>query len=367
MGYRSINDLRDISLQFKLHSFHSAERYGSGHINDTFVVNATQGPGEVRFILQRINRSVFGNPAALMENVGRVTDHLQARITESQSCLSLVPTTDGANFCIDESGEYWRMYHFLEGTRSYDSIPSAAQAREAAAEFGYFQAMMRDLPGPRLQETIADFHNTQARYVQFHEAHSTDAHDRARHCMPEIEWAMAHEQSAGSLLALQEAGDIPERITHNDTKINNVMFDLETDKAVCVIDLDTVMPGLALYDFGDIVRTATMPAAEDETDLSRITMRMDYYEALLDGYLGATGNFLNAAEVENLAVSGMIITIETGVQFLCDYLSGDQYFRIHRPDQNLDRCRAQFALAASIDEQLSDMQKVTTAAFRRRR
>ncbi len=302
-----------------------------------------------------------------MDNVGRVTDHLEIGTMEGYMCLALVPKPDGARFHVDESGEYWRMYRFLEGTRSYDSIPSVDHARHAAAEFGRFQTLMRDLPGPRLQETIADFHNTQARYAQFHEAHSTDAHDRARHCIPEIEWALDNEQCAGSLLALQESGGIPERITHNDTKINNVMFDRETDKAVCVIDLDTVMPGLALYDFGDMVRTATTPATEDETDLSGITMRMDYYEALVDGYLGATGNFLSEAEVENLAVCGKIITIETGVRFLSDYLSGDQYFRIHRPDQNLDRCRVQFALAASIDEQLSDMQRITTAAFRRRR
>jgi hypothetical protein len=367
-GYRSITDLQDISLQFDLNSeFVKAERYGSGHINDTFVVNAIQGSGEVRFILQRINKSVFEDPAALMENVGRVTEHLRAGATEGDTCLSLVPKPDGANLHVDESDEYWRMFHFLEGARSYDSIPSPAHAREAAAEFGRFQALLRDLPGPRLKETIPDFHNTKARYAQLHEAHSSNSHDRARHCAPEIEWAMGQEQSAGLLLALKEAGDIPERITHNDTKINNVMFDLETDKAACVIDLDTVMPGLSLYDFGDMVRTATMPAAEDESDLSRITMRMDYYEALVDGYLGATSNFLNEAEVENLAVSGKIITIETGVRFLSDYLSGDQYFRIHRPEQNLDRCRAQFALAVSIDDALSDMQQLTAAAFRRRR
>ena len=302
-----------------------------------------------------------------MENISRVTDHLKTRTTRSHSCLTLVPKADGARFHVDDTGEYWRMYRFLEGTRSYDSIPSVGHARQAAAEFGCFQNLMRDLPGPRLRETIADFHNTQARYAQLHQACSTDSYDRARHCLPEIEWAMGHEQSAVSLLALQEAGEIPERITHNDTKINNVMFDLETDKAVCVIDLDTVIPGLALYDFGDMVRTATTPAAEDEKDLSRITMRIDYYEALVGGYLGATGDYLNEAELQNLAVSGKIITIETGVRFLSDYLSGDEYFRINRPDQNLDRCRAQFALAASIDDALSDMQKVTTAAFKRRR
>ena len=234
--------------------------------------------------------------------------------------------------------------------------------------FGQFQNQVSDLPGPRLHETIRDFHNTPARYRQFHTARAVDAHDRARHCIPEIEWALAHEQAAGSLLALQQAGEIPERVTHNDTKLNNVMFDEQSGKALCVIDLDTVMPGIVLYDFGDLVRSATMTAAEDETDLSKVSMRMDYYAALVDGYLSTAISFLTDVEIENLAVSGKVITIETGLRFLTDYLSGDEYFRIQRPDQNLERCRAQFALAASIDEQLDAMHlAVASSASRARR
>lgn len=300
-----------------------------------------------------------------MDNVRRVTAHLESKRTAGQTLLSLVPTVDGGHFHVDESAEYWRMFRFLEGTRSYDSIPSMGHAREAAAEFGRFQAALRDFPGPRLHETIPDFHNNPARYSQLHEARVRDTHDRARHCMPEIDRALAWEECAASLLALQQAGEIPERIAHNDTKINNVMFDLSSDKAVCVIDLDTVMPGLVLNDFGDMVRTATTTAAEDETDLSRITMRMDFYEALVDGYLATAASSLTEAEVENLAVAGKIITIETGIRFLGDYLNGDEYFKVQRPQQNLDRCRAQFALAISIDEQLSDMQQLATAAYRR--
>lgn len=344
--------------------FEVAECFGSGHINDTYLVNTSRGPGEVRFILQRINRSVFRDPAALMDNVHRVAAHLRGKRTAGHTSLSLLPTRDGGHFHVDESGEYWRMYRYLEGTRSFDSIPSAPHARAAAAEFGRFQDQLRDLPGPRLQETIAGFHDTRARYVQFHDAHASDAHDRAAHCGREIDQALAWEEHAGSLLDLQAAGAIPERITHNDTKINNVMFELDSDKAVCVIDLDTVMPGLALHDFGDMVRTATSPAMEDETDLSGISMRMDYFEALLEGYLGAAGYFLNEAEVENLALSGKIITIETGIRFLADYLSGDQYFKVRHPQQNLDRCRAQFALATSIDEQLGAMRALTATVFK---
>jgi Ser/Thr protein kinase RdoA (MazF antagonist) len=301
-----------------------------------------------------------------MENVRRVTDHLGNRVPEGHTSLSLVPTIDDQDFHVDEAGDYWRMFRYLEGTRSYDSIPTPAHAREAAAEFGRFQAMLHDLPGPRLNETIPGFHNTPARYAQFHEARQSDTHARVRDCHREIDQALKYEAFAATLVELHEAGDIPERVTHNDTKLNNVMFDLETDKAVCVIDLDTVMPGLAPYDFGDLVRTATCPRAEDESDLSRITMHMDYYEALVDGYLGATSQFICEAEADNLALAGKIITIETGLRFLSDHLSGDTYFRVHRPAQNLERCRAQFALAESIDARLDEMRKLTNAAYRRR-
>lgn len=361
-----ITDLQGIATQFELGGrFVSADRYGRGHINDTFVVSVEKDHGNMRFILQRINRHVFRDPGPLLHNIRRITEHLASKSDDSRACLTLVTSHDGVPFYQDEEGSYWRAYRFIEGACTYDEVESRSQAREAAAMFGQFQNQVSDLPGPRLHETIRDFHNTPARYRQFHTARAVDAHDRARHCIPEIEWALAHEQAAGSLLALQEAGEIPERVTHNDTKLNNVMFDEQSGKALCVIDLDTVMPGLALYDFGDLVRSATMTAAEDETDLSKVGMRMDYYEALVDGYLSTTISFLTDVEIENLAISGRVITIETGLRFLTDYLSGDEYFRIQRPDQNLDRCRAQFALAASIDEQLDAMRLAVTSSASR--
>lgn len=298
-----------------------------------------------------------------MDNVCRVTTHLLSKATEPQNCLSLVPALDDEFYHADERGDYWRMYRFLEGLQSYDSLLSKAHAREAAREFGRFMDQMRDLPGPRLHETIPDFHDTPARFARLHEACEADTHDRSKHCGREIEQALKYEESAGLLIALRASGDIPERVVHNDTKINNVMFD--ADRAVCVIDLDTVMPGLAPYDFGDMVRSATMTAAEDETDLSRVAMHLGNYEALVEGFIAATGGFLTEAEVESLAVSGRIITIEAGIRFLTDYLCGDPYFRTQRPGQNLDRCRAQFALAASIDEQFDDMRQLTAAALRR--
>lgn len=328
------------------------------------MINAGNASRQRRFILQRINKDVFHDPAAVMDNVCRVAAHLHSKAAEPRNCLSLVRALDDNFYCVDERGDYWRMYRFLEGLQSYDSVPSKVHARHTAREFGRFMAQLRDLPGPRLHETIPDFHNTPARYARLHEACEADTHDRSKHCGREIEQALKYEDSAGLLVALKASGDIPERVVHNDTKINNVMFD--ADRAVCVVDLDTVMPGLAPYDFGDMVRSATMTAAEDETDLSRVAMRFDYYEALVEGFLTATGGFLTEAEVDSLAVSGRIITIEAGIRFLIDYLCGDRYFRTQRPGQNLDRCRAQFALAASIDAQLDDMQKLTAAALGRK-
>lgn len=368
MEWRSIAGLEKISLVFSLDGdYVSAVRCGSGHINETHVVIARTDAGRSRFILQRINKNVFHDPPSLMENVRRVTEHLQSRVARPDDCLSLVATTGGAIFHTDEQGEYWRMYRYLEGTQSHDTVPSTTHAREAAYAFGRFLDQVRDLPGPPLRETIPGFHDTPARYAQLHEVADADAHKRKTRCTSELDWAFENEELAASLVVLGQSGDVPERNVHNDTKINNVMFDVATGRAKCVIDLDTVMPGLALYDFGDMVRSATMSAAEDEPDLSRVTMRMDYFAALADGFLDATADFLNEAEVENLAVSGKIIAIEAGVRFLVDYLSGDEYFRTHRPGQNLDRCRAQFALARSMDRQLGEMMTAIAAARRRAR
>ncbi|MDX1403724.1 MAG: aminoglycoside phosphotransferase family protein [Woeseiaceae bacterium] len=361
-----VAELGDIARAFLIEAeFHSAERFGSGHINDTYRVITRAAGGEDHFVLQRINKGVFGDPVALMENIRRVTNHLKTRCAPGHTSLDLVPTRDGGDFHVDASGEYWRMYRQVPGTRSYDIPPSKAHARQAAAEFGRFQAMLHDLPGPPLNEVIPGFHDTRARYAAFHDAVSRDTHQRAMNCHREIEWALAQEQAAGTLATLHARGDLPTRVTHNDTKINNVLFDIDSQQAVCIVDLDTVMPGLVLYDFGDLVRTASTGTAEDETNLSAVRMRMDYFDALVGGYLDTACGFLSAAEVELLPLAAQIITIETGLRFLTDYLEGDSYFRIQRPAHNLDRCRAQFALAGSIDEQMAAMRETTSAAYRR--
>ena len=354
-----ISDLREIATHFNLQGdFVSSERYGRGHINDTFLVSVNRNEGNARIILQRINEHVFKDPESLMENVHRITAHLQTKSDDERHCLSLVSCDDGRFLHDDGDGGIWRAYPFIDGARTFDEAESTTQAREAAAMFGQFQNLLGDLPPPRLHETIPDFHNTPARYRHFHEALERDSQNRAQQCRTEIDCALAYEVAAGRLVDLESAGILPERIAHNDTKLNNVMFDEQSGKAICVIDLDTVMPGLVLYDFGDLVRSATASASEDEADLSQVSMRMDYFEALVEGYLSTAIDFLTAAEIENLPMAGKIITIETGVRFLTDYLAGDKYFRTNSPHQNLDRCKAQFALLASIDAQFEEMQQV---------
>jgi len=349
-------DLREITSHFDLGGpFVSAQRFGNGHINDTFLVTVEGSPGASSFILQRIDQFVFDNPAALMENVSRVIEHLRNRKVKS---LSLIPTVDGQSFFHSPDDEYWRKYEFVPGAVAYDRVLNTQQAKDAAAMFGGFQKMLEDLPGPRLNETIPNFHNTPTRYMQFHDAVGQDSCGRVRFCGREVDQALAWEEEAGALVALRDKGKIPERIIHNDTKLNNLLFDKVSGRPICVIDLDTVMPGIALYDFGDMVRTSTSPTDEDTTDLSGIGLRLPYYEALVEGFIGATSNFLTDAELEYLSTSGKIITIETGLRFLTDYLRGDEYFGSQRPAQNLDRCRTQFTLAASIEEQFEEMQGV---------
>jgi hypothetical protein len=340
----------------------SVEPYGSGHINDTYRVSSTHNNQETRFILQRINHNIFKNPAALMENIARVTTHVSAQVAvhpdAARRALTLIPTRHGAACLHDEAGNWWRMYPFIERSRSYDAVETPAQAYQAAYAFGEFQQQLSTLPSPRLHDTIPDFHHTPRRYVNFAAALAADTHNRAAEAAPEIAFALAHQSITSILLD----ANLPERVTHNDTKFNNVLLDDQSGDGLCVIDLDTVMPGLVLYDFGDMVRTATSPAMEDERDLSRVTMRMPFFEALVRGYLDAAGSFLTQQEKHFLAFSGKLITFEIGLRFLTDYLSGDTYFKVHRPGHNIDRCRTQFKLVQSIEEQEERMQSFVNSA-----
>jgi aminoglycoside phosphotransferase (APT) family kinase protein len=357
-------DLASVASQFPLHGqFLGGGPYGSGHINDTFVVRFDQAGAPVRYILQRINGRIFKNIGGLMDNISRVTARVAQRAREqgpgaSRRALTLVPARDGKTHHTDAAGQAWRCYLFIEGARTHDLVETPAHAREAARAFGEFQNFVNGLPGPRLAETIPDFHNTPRRVENFQRALDADARNRAATARAEIDFALQQARMAGVLLDLHRRGEIPERITHNDTKLNNVMLDDTTHEGVCVIDLDTVMPGLALYDFGDMVRTATNSGAEDETDLSKISMRLPFYEALVSGYLASVGSFLTPAERAHLAFSGKLITFEIGLRFLTDYIEGDVYFKTRRPTHNLDRCRTQFALVRSIDAQQAAMEAV---------
>jgi len=358
-------DLAAIGSAFELKGeMVHAERHGTGHINDTFAVTYLHGEGMTRYVHQRINREVFADPVGLMDNVRRVTSHLRSKLLTNvtneieRRVLTLVPKQDGSVYHIDAEGWMWRTYYFVERAQTHDMVRSPGLAFEAAKAFGAFQRDLVDLPLPRLNDTIPAFHDTPRRFAALQTAVSEDAANRAGGVAAEIEFVAGHEPSLSRLLDLHQAGGIPERVTHNDTKLNNVMIDVDTAEGVCVIDLDTVMPGLTLFDFGDMVRTGSSFSMEDERDLSQVRLQMPLFEALVRGYLQTAGSFLSPVEIDEMVFAGKLITLEIGIRFLTDYLAGDTYFRTHREEHNLDRCRAQFRLVESITEQQESMQKV---------
>jgi Ser/Thr protein kinase RdoA (MazF antagonist) len=349
-------DLRALGACFQVHgTLVEAAPHGSGHINETYAATYDQAGTPVRYIHQRINGHVFKDPARLMDNVSRVLGHAATRLVgrpdASRRTLTLVPARDGRPYVVDADAAMWRTYLFIERTRTFDIVETPAQAEAAARAFGQFQSVLADLPGERLHDTIPDFHHTRKRFDAFAAAVQADVCNRAHACADLIEIARAHEPDADRLLAASAAGDVPERVTHNDTKINNVMMDVTTGEALCVVDLDTTMPGLAPIDFGDMVRTATNAAAEDEPDPARVVSRPEMFEALVRGYLSAAGTFLRPTEVAWLAFAGQLLAFEQALRFLGDHLQGDVYYRIHRPGHNLERARAQLALMTSIERQ----------------
>jgi len=345
--------------------FVSGVRYGSGHINDTYAVTVNQAGSCIRYLFQRLNTGIFKDPVGLMANVENVTEHIRRKLVgageqdSSRRVLTLLRTQDGRCYLEDEEHGFWRGYLFIEGARTYDLLEKANQAHQAARSFGTFQRLLADYEGPRLKETIPFFHHTRRRFEAFQEAVAEDPLGRAKDAAIEIEFALNRQSLATRLLDLQATGAIPERITHNDTKLNNVMLDDATGEGICVLDLDTVMPGLSLFDFGDLVRTACNPVAEDEPDVSRVVASGEIFEALAAGYLEGTAGALLPVERENLVLAGELLTFECGLRFLTDHLLGDTYFRTHRSNQNLDRCRTQFALVQSLETQAEDfMQRI---------
>jgi len=361
----STTRISEIASRFALDgAFVDAARCGTGHINDTFRVECRGEEGKRLYTLQHINRNVFKDPAALMENVVLVTSH-QRRILEQRGVpdvdrrtLTVVHTHDRSPCHVDQDGEMWRCYVFIDDVNIYDAVEEPRHAFGAARMFGEFLRNVADLPPGSLRETIPGFHNTPKRMRDLLGVIESDLVNRASGAGREIEFALARQPMTSLLVDGHEAGKLPGRVTHNDTKLNNVLFDAGTGEGICIIDLDTIMPGLALYDFGDMVRSSTSTALENERDLSKVYMQMPMFEALVRGYLESAGDVLVEEEKRLLAFSGKLITFEIGIRFLADHLAGDTYFRVHREGENLDRCRNQFKLVESIEEQEEAMNKL---------
>jgi Ser/Thr protein kinase RdoA (MazF antagonist) len=329
---------------------------GSGHINDTYASSFRVGGEIVRYVHQWINHHVFKNPVQLMENIVRVTSHIRQRVNATggdpaREVLTLVAALDGRSYYQTPQGDYWRTYTFIEGARTYDTAENIQHVYHASKAFGNFQKLLSDLPGGRLHETIPDFHHTRKRFDTFIRILEADPARRARLVEPEIAFILRRESETWRVVNLLESGQIPERVTHNDTKLNNVMIDDLTGEGICVIDLDTVMPGSVLYDFGDAVRIGASTAGEDEPDLSQVGFDLGRFEWLTRGYLEAAREFLSPPEIEELAFAARLITLEQAIRFLGDYLNGDVYYKIHHPQHNLDRARTQIKMMAEMERQ----------------
>ena len=335
-----------------------AERYGAGHINDTFAVWAADHSR--RWILQRINTDTFTDPAGLMENVTGVTSYLRREILArggdpDRETLNVVPTREGKPYYTDCEGGAWRAYLFVEGTVCLQKVENERDFYTVAETFGNFQNQLAGYPAATLHETIARFHDTPNRYANFEKALAADVMGRAREIGPEIAFIRAREADCHVLTDQLAAGVLPLRVTHNDTKLNNVLIDQATGKGICVIDLDTVMPGLSAYDFGDSIRFGANDCAEDEPDQSKVHFSLHLYEVFARGYLAAAGSAMTEAERRSLPWGAKLMTLECGIRFLTDYLEGDHYFKISRPAQNLDRARTQFTLVEGMEREFDAM------------
>ncbi len=365
MGEGSKFPLNEIVKRFNFEGeFIKAEPYGFGHINDTFAVYFRKTGGNIhRYILQRINTNVFKFPEQLMRNIEMVTSHLREKIIRSggdpmRNTLNIIPTVDSKSFYKSPEGDYWRAYVFIENARTYQVVESRCHFYNAGKAFGRFQELLSDFPAEELAETIPDFHNTPKRFRDFIGAVERDIMNRAAEVKEEIDFVLKRENDTRVLVELSSQGKLPLRVTHNDTKFNNVMIDDATGEGICVIDLDTVMPGLSLYDFGDAIRSGANCADEDEKDLSKVCMDLGLYESFAKGFLEAAGKSLTPTEVEYLPFCARLMTFECGIRFLTDYLNGDIYFKIHRREHNLDRARTQFKMVADMEEKFEQMQKI---------
>lgn len=333
----------------------ACEPYGNGHINRTYLVHTANGTD---YIMQKVSRQAFHDVPALMRNISAVTAYLSQQNPDPRHSLRLTPTVDGHSYLHTEDGEYYRVYEFITNGVCLDQPQREGDLYECAYTFGCFQKALGGFPAQELSETIPHFHDTPHRYQALEAAIAADPLGRAQACQDEISFALKRQQEAASLMNLLHQGQLPLRVTHNDTKLNNVMLDAQTHKGLCVLDLDTVMPGLAAFDFGDLVRFGASTGLEDEKDLTLIDLSLPHYEQLLRGFLAACGDSLTEGEIATLPLGAKLMTLECGVRFLTDYLLGDVYFHIQRPEHNLDRCRTQFKLVASMETQWSAMLEI---------
>lgn len=338
--------------------------YGSGHINDTYLLTFEIAEmGTIKVILQRMNKNIFTKPIELMENILNVTSYLRKKIIENggnpdRETLNVIRTVDNMPYFVDSEGEYWRSYKFITDATSYDQVESPEDFYQSAVAFGNFQRLLAEYPAETLHETIEGFHDTKARFQVFKKAVEDDVCGRAASVQKEIQFVLEHEHLANVFADLLEKKEIPLRVTHNDTKLNNIMIDNKTRKGICVIDLDTVMPGLAMNDFGDSIRFGASTATEDEQDLSKVSCDMELFDLYAKGFIEGCGGKLTEKEIDLMPTGAMVMTFECGMRFLTDYLQGDTYFKIHRENHNLDRCGTQFKLVKDMEAKWDTMREI---------
>lgn len=350
-------------------TFNGVEIIRNGHINSTFVLGFSHEDGSCsKYLVQRINTFVFKQPEKLMQNIVGVTEFLRKKISKNggdpdRETLTVLPTKDGERCFFDNQGDCWRCYIYIDDSYTCNVIDNAEVFYNAGKAFGKFQNMLSDYPIDTLNETIPNFHNTYSRFLDLLTAVKEDKADRVRYVRDEIEFAITREEDTKVLVSLIESGELPIRVTHNDTKLNNILFDSDTNEGLCIIDLDTVMPGLSLYDFGDSIRFGASTAAEDEKSLSKVSMSLELFKAYADGYLSTAKGSLVKAEIENLAFASKVMTFECGMRFLTDYLNGDTYFKTDYPEHNLVRCRTQFKLVVDMEEKMEKMNGIIRNSF----
>ena len=353
------NILKEATAAFFETEPSTIEQFGNGHINSTYFAVCNSK----KYILQKINTKVFPNTDALMENIWGVTGHIRKKAEAEgkdpvRSTLNFIHTLDGKQYYSDSEGGAWRAYKFVDQALAFESVKCPEDFYNCAIAFGIFQQQLSDYPAEQLHQTIANFHNTPVRYENLMRSVAKNASGRADTVKDEIEFAKAREEFCKVLENAHDAGELPLRVTHNDTKLNNILFDDKTTSPVCVIDLDTVMPGYSVTDFGDSIRFGANTAVEDEKDLSKVSLDLGLFKTYAEGFLKGCNGSLTKKEIELLPIGAIMMTLECGMRFLADYIDGDVYFRTHYPTHNLDRCRCQFALVADMEKKLPEMNAI---------